>query len=137
MVKANCKRDKRVDVSIRSLLPARITIRRLLLLLRRKMVPSSLAAVLFPLTLNSSRKDQHAILHLKHPPVEALLHQELVMGAALADPTTIEYQNLIHPLHRDEAMGHHQRRSPPHQHSQRIQHGLLRQGDKVGRRLMK
>ena len=78
-MKANCKRDKSVDVSILYLLPARIAVPRMLLLLSTKLVPPSLSAVPFLLTLNGSRKDQHAILHVKHLLVEAIFHQELVV----------------------------------------------------------
>src|SRR5579864_9015677 len=96
-----------------------------------KLVPPS-PSVLFPLILESSRKDQHSILHVKHLLVKAIFHQELVVGAALDDSTTIEYQDLIHPLHRDQAVGHHQRGSPLHQRIEGIQHRLLCQGIKVG-----
>src|SRR5216684_1088377 len=100
MVKANCMREKIVDVSIQPL--------------------SAL-----------SREGQHSTLYVKQLPVESLYCQQPVMSAAFDDAPMIQHEDLIHTLHRQQAMRDLQGGTPPREFIQSVQQRALSQGIKV------
>src|SRR6266699_2819701 len=79
-----------------------------------------------------SREGQHSTLYVKQLPVEPLHYQQPVMGAAFNDAPMIQYQDLIHALHRQQAMRDVQGDTSPREFIQGVQQGTLCQGIEVG-----